>query len=202
MENSHKAVKNWYNNNLDTYLRSGDVLMEDKLDRFLKYVPNKGMIIDIGSGTGRDVEYFTHKGRMAVGIDFSEKMVEFSRKNRIGGIFKNVDIRNSEVTFKGGSVDGVWDSSALFTHSEPKDICEVLSKIKRWLNKNGIYGTIIMKKKSPVAFKKPEKYMFNEFSKDEVFSLLKLNDLSPFHFQEFKAHGRKWFYILAKRSQI
>lgn len=200
MEKAYEAVKDWYNNNLDTYLKSGDVLMKDKLNRFLKYLPNKGMIIDIGSGTGRDVEYFTRKGRVAVGVDFSEKMVQFSRKNRTGGMFKNIDIRSGKITFKDESVDGVWDSSALFTHSEPKDICKVLSKISRWLNKKGIYGTIIMKKKSSVTLKKPKNYVFNEFSKDEVVLLLKLNDLDPFYFQEFEAHSRKWFYILAKRS--
>lgn len=200
MKRMYKSVQRWYDKNLDIYLKSGDILMKKRLDYFLGYVPRGGRVIDIGSGTGRDVEYFAKQGRLAIGIDFSEKMVEFSKKTRTVGMFKMEDVRSDKINYKKGSIDGVWDSSSLFTHSSFKDICNILHKVNGWLKKNGVFGVIVMKKNKSVILKNTRKYVFNEFSKGEVFMLLELNGLGPFYFQEFRAHNRKWIYVVAKKT--
>ena len=48
---------------------------------FRKKIPRGNSVIEIGSGTGHYVIDLVKNGRSAVGIDYSKKMVDISRKN-------------------------------------------------------------------------------------------------------------------------
>ena len=51
-----------------------NVDMSECCERFLKYVVPGGRIIDIGAGSGRDINYFKDRGYVVEGIDASEEM--------------------------------------------------------------------------------------------------------------------------------
>jgi ubiquinone/menaquinone biosynthesis C-methylase UbiE len=194
MKQVYEKVKSWYNNNLDTYLKSGDVLMQDKLDKFLEYASKKGKILDIGSGTGRDVKYFTEKGYDSFGIDFSEKMVAHANKN-IKGKFYLMDM--SHLTFKDDYFDGIWASSSLFTHLTLDDIKSSLEEVRRTLRENGVFGIIAMKKeKEDIDM---DNFVFNKFTKKEILAHLANSGFKPFYINKFSAHKREWFYIISKK---
>jgi SAM-dependent methyltransferase len=170
MKRDYKKVQRWYNENIDNYLKNGDLLMKSKLDHFLCYIPKRGLIVDLGSGTGRDVEYFSEKGFKSIGIDFSKEMILYARKNRKAGIFRYGDII--------------------------KDVNIFLKKANNWLKKRGVFGFIAMKKSNTNNSQPPREVIFNRFSFEEINNLLNSNNLKLIHFQEFKAHNRKWFFLI------
>lgn len=45
--------------------------------RFLKYVVSGSKIIDIGTGSNRDIKYFEDRGSVAEGINASERLMYF-----------------------------------------------------------------------------------------------------------------------------
>jgi len=195
MKQAYKKVKSWYNNNLDKYLKSGDVLMQDKLDKFLEYAPENGKIMDIGSGTGRDVNYFIEKGYDGFGIDFSEKMVTYANKNAKGKFYL---MEMTSLDFKDDYFDGIWASSSLFTHLTFNDIDNALQEVKRTLKNNSVLGIIAMKKEKEDT--KQNNFVFNKFSKKEILTRLTDSGFNPFYINKFSAHKREWFYILSKKT--
>lgn len=199
MKRDYKKVQRWYDENIINYLKNGDLLMKSKLDHFLYYIPKRGLVVDLGSGTGRDVEYFSEKGFKSIGIDFSKEMILYARKNRKAGTFRYGDIKEKKVDFKKNTIDGIWDSSSLLTHSETKDVNLFLKKANNWLKKGGVFGFIAMKKSNTHNSQLPREIIFNSFSFEEINSLLSSNNLKLIHFQEFKAHNRKWFFLITKK---
>ncbi len=168
--------------------------MQDKLDKFLEYVPKNGRILDIGSGTGRDVKYFIEKGYDSSGIDFSEKMVAYANKNTKGKFYL---MEMTSLGFKDGSFNGIWASSSLFTHLTFNDIGNALMEVKRTLKDNGVFGIIAMKKEKEDV--EQNNFVFNKFTKKEILAQLANNGLNPFYVNKFSAHKREWFYILSRK---
>lgn len=72
----------YYNRTTEQYFRSTkDVDFTEIYERFLKYVPKGGHIIDVGCGSGRDVVAFIRRGYLAEGIDTSEELTRYAREN-------------------------------------------------------------------------------------------------------------------------
>lgn len=81
----------YYDENAQEYCRlTVGVDMSALCDKFLEYVMPGGKIIDIGSGSGRDIQYFIRKGYIAEGIDASSELCQLSQEN--GLIVKNMTI--------------------------------------------------------------------------------------------------------------
>lgn len=141
MDKEYIKIKKVYNKNVEDYAKNGGVLLLDNLNYFLSIIPPKGKILDIGSGVGQDVEYFYKKGYDSLGVDFSEKMIEYSRKNRKGGKFSLLDLFEIKNKFQKESFDGVWISSVI-THLKERDIIKALKIIKEVLSPDGVAGVI------------------------------------------------------------
>lgn len=62
-----------------------------------QFLPEKGTILELGTGTGRLAEYLVNDGFNVIGVDFSRAMLEIAkkRKDRLGNQFKPVygDVR-------------------------------------------------------------------------------------------------------------
>lgn len=72
----------YYNDNaLEYYNLTIEVDMSPICEKFLQYVRPGGRIIDIGSGSGRDIKYFLSKGYKATGIDASKELCRISWDN-------------------------------------------------------------------------------------------------------------------------
>lgn len=184
-------VKQWYNQNLERYLQTGDVLLRGKLDSFLEHVPIGGKILDIGSGTGRDVDYFTRSGREAIGIDFSEKMIGHARSWALGDFHL---LNMTDIDFEKGTFDGVWDSSALFTHNLPPKRSDILKKLYGITKGGGILGTIARKKRENEQ--KIVNMTYNTYSQEEIVAEI-LPFWNPVSIETFIYNEREWFFILS-----
>lgn len=91
-------------------------------------------IVDLGSGTGRDVEDLANRGLRAIGIDAADNMVRLAVELH-GGRFLLAD--HLSLPFKEGVFDAIWSMSVLtlFDDGEKK---KALFEIRRVLRKGGI----------------------------------------------------------------
>ncbi|MDP3900400.1 MAG: class I SAM-dependent methyltransferase [bacterium] len=197
MEKSYKYISKWYDDNLNFYLKNGSILLNEQLKKFLQYISKDGKVLDIGSGTGQDVDYFVKKGFNAYGLDFSAVMIKYSKSNRKGKFF-NMNMTN--LKFNDRNFDGAWASSSLFTHLYLKDIKRALTEVYRVLKKEAIFGVIAMKKERNERTRVPKNFIFNTFTKKELLDYLKKNKFIPFYTEIFIAHDKKWFFILSKKK--
>ncbi len=144
MEKGYKIeTKNAYNRIAKEFsARNFAFFWEDELKEF-KQLLNKGKIIDVGCGSGRDSEMLTNSGYKCVGVDFSEEMIGRA-KNRIPeGTFFEMDF--FDMKFADNTFDGFWAAASLL-HVARKDIKDVLSEIKRIVKDDGT-GFISIKEK-------------------------------------------------------
>jgi 2-polyprenyl-3-methyl-5-hydroxy-6-metoxy-1,4-benzoquinol methylase len=57
--------------------------MLETANRFLSFIKDKGTIIDIGAGSGRDMKYFKDKGFKVEGIDASNDLCRLASEFRM-----------------------------------------------------------------------------------------------------------------------
>jgi len=90
----------------------------------------KPLILDLGCGSGRDVEFFTELGIDCVGIDFSKKMLENSSNTVCSDVTK--------IPFMDNVFDAVWSCSAL-KYLNRSQIQTTLDEVRRVLKPQGLF---------------------------------------------------------------
>jgi len=141
----------------------GKEIKKKELNFITKYLNNKGSkekkILDIGIGTGRILDIFiSDKSVKEIwGIDYSQNMVDYcvkkySKVKKIKKLYL-CDISKSEITFK-KKFDFV---SAIRVLKYNKNWPEIIRKVYRLLNKNGIF-----------VFTMPNHNSINRFAKLNV----------------------------------
>ena len=103
-------------NSLDYYEREVDAFFSRTVDRdltpiwdaFLQQVPDGGLILDAGCGSGRDSRQFLQRGYRVSAFDASAAMAE--KASAYTGI--PVDRRRIEDLTEPGLYDGVWCCAA------------------------------------------------------------------------------------------
>ena len=122
----------YYNENAQSYYElTAHVDLSPLCDRFLRHVIPGGKIIDIGSGSGRDIKYFLSKGYKATGIDASKELCRISCDNGLN--VENITIQEWDPK---DHYDGIWANASLL-HIPMKDIEDFFIKAKGCLNENG-----------------------------------------------------------------
>ena len=116
-----KAITNtisYYDDNANEYYYSTvGVDMTNCYTTFIQYLPTSGRIIDIGSGSGRDLLFFKKRGYQVEGIDASDAMCKLAQ-DYAGASVDNVRIQDWNPQKK---YDGIWACASL-VHLEEKDI--------------------------------------------------------------------------------
>ena len=72
-------------------------------------LPLKGNILEVGIGTGKNIEYYNNKAKV-VGIDFSEKMLQIAKEKLTKSSKKNITLKMMDaenLKFKNDSFDYV-----------------------------------------------------------------------------------------------
>ncbi len=95
---------------------------------------NKRTLLEVGSGTGRDSQFFQGQGLDVVCIDLSPAMVELCRqKGLTAHVMDMADIR-----FPVGSFDAVYSMNSLL-HLTKAEFPAVLRKIDELLTEDGVF---------------------------------------------------------------
>lgn len=95
-------------------------------DKFLTRVRSGGLILDVGSGSGRDTLAFLQRGFRVEAIEPSPALAKLSHK--VTGV-KPRSIRVQDLTDV-GRFDGIWACASL-VHVPPEELPEALSRMVR-----------------------------------------------------------------------
>ena len=125
----------YYNMHADDFFEgSVDADMSEWRNRFIKYLPDGGRVLDAGCGSGRDSKAFIMQGFSVVAIDASGEMC--LRASELLG--QEVwQMRFDEMSFD-DEFDGVWACASLL-HVPISEMADVLKKIKHGLRPEGIF---------------------------------------------------------------
>ena len=105
---------NYYNKNAKEFFEgTAHVDMSPNYTEFLSAIPEKGLILDAGCGSGRDTLAFKDRGYLVMAMDSSEEM----------------DFR---VRF-----NGIWASASLL-HVSSQDLGDVLQRLYNHLRPEGV----------------------------------------------------------------
>ena len=118
-----------------------NIRLDNLWDMFLKRIPTNAKILDLGCGSGRDVEFFSTVYKNVIGLDLSYNLSKLARRLTEKEIII-ADFR--EIPFKTKSFDAVWSIGSLL-HIEKSQISRTLIEVRRVLNTDG-YLFISIKK--------------------------------------------------------
>lgn len=133
-------------------------------DRFLKYIPSGGKILDLGCGSGRDTKCFLEAGYQVTAIDASQELC--LKATEYTGI--NVRCTRFEELNDVKEYDGVFACASLL-HVQEGDLPDILTKINKALKQQGVlYASF---KYGDFAGERDGRYFhdMNEVSVEELF---------------------------------
>lgn len=109
-----------------------EVDMRTLYTEFLPYIPQGGIILDLGCGSGRDTLYFKQQGYAVEAIDYSIEMVKFARD------YTGVAVRQESFYALNQQCryDGIWACASLL-HSERQKLPNVFKRIVTALKVDG-----------------------------------------------------------------
>ena len=161
--------------------RQYDVLSPQNLNQWMiPYLPEKGNILDIGSGSGRDAKWYAE-----LGLDVTCVEPSASMRDHIKSKFKNnqkVEVLNDYLPnvskikrlkkkFDAISIMAVW------MHVHTYDRLAAMTNLTRMLNDDGVIFLTL--RHGPI----PEGRIMYEVSVDEVYKIAKNVGLSVIHSQ-------------------
>ena len=190
----------FYNKNAENYCsKTIGIDLTQIYEKFLKYIPKQGAILDLGCGSGRDSLYFLNNGFDVTSMDASIEMVKLSSKliNQ-----KTIHRKIEDIDFK-DKFDGIWACASLL-HINKNATVDVYNKLLSALKIEGIlyasykYGINTMVKE--------ERY-FNNYDENSFSEMIK--NIKSLELIEFwttldlrqEGNNQKWLNILLKRIQ-
>ena len=124
----------YYNRNADEYFaRTAEVTFDEIYNRFLKYIPDGGRIMDLGCGSGRDVKWLCNHGYEAYGLDASRELVSKASDEYDIPVFTGlIEEWTTAIPF-----DGVWCCASLM-HLEESALEQFFENLKYNLKPGGV----------------------------------------------------------------
>lgn len=124
----------YYNANADAFYESTvNTDMSEWQNRFLKYIPTGGRILDAGCGSGRDSKAFIKQGYSVVAFDASREMCKKASELLGQEVWQ---MKFEEMSFD-DEFDGVWACASLL-HVSENDMQGIFEKIHKALKERGI----------------------------------------------------------------
>lgn len=124
----------YYNQNAKQYYKSTVSLdFSDNRDRFLKYLPAAGHILDFGCGSGRDTKAFLKKDFLVTAIDGSKEMCKLATKYTGITVHQMLFHELSAVS----EYDGIWACCSVL-HLPLNELQDVTRKMTTALKPGGV----------------------------------------------------------------
>ena len=139
MKNPSDQTIETYQQSFDTYVaktrNEPSAEFREWMNVFLSYISQNGMILEIGSATGRDARYFASKGYKILCTDVIPKALQ--KLSEEGFETAEFDFRNNPKLEWIGKFDGIFANASLL-HA-PRDVFEnVLRNAVGILNEGGV----------------------------------------------------------------
>ena len=154
----------YYDENAESFVSGTlDAGFSEVQNKFIRYIPKGGYILDFGCGSGRDTKFFLENGFRVDAIDGSEKLCEIASKNT-GITVKRMLFSELEEKDK---YDGIWACASIL-HLTKEELLDVMKRMIRAVRTDGYIYT---------SFKYGE---FEGYRKDRYFT-----DFTEVSFQKF-----------------
>lgn len=125
----------YYNENAEDFIkRTFNLDVSTIADRFLDLVVDKGRILDLGCGSGRDALYFQNKGYDVYAMDGSDALVAYAKES-LGDRVTCATFQDYTTTL---TFDGIWAMASLL-HVADDQLVALISKYTGMLNEGGIF---------------------------------------------------------------
>jgi SAM-dependent methyltransferase len=131
---STMTTEDYYEKHAREYFDATSSLsLDDLYPVFLNELPKGGMILDAGSGSGRDTKAFRLRGYNVVAIEPSEALAglaeQFTGQLPLRRKFLDLDFHNE--------FDGIWACASLL-HVPKCDIVAVIDRLSQTLKREGV----------------------------------------------------------------
>lgn len=142
--------------------------MEKHYKKFLSLIPKKSKILDVGCGPGQASKKFADEGHEVIGIDLSEKMIEFAKEKIANAKFIVMDIEDIRIKER---FDAIWAAFVLLHILRDKHK-KIISKLFELLKPNGILYLGMIEGEGeriiPEPYNRKYKQFFVSVSKNEI----------------------------------
>lgn len=151
------------------------------INYFLKNIPLKGSIIEIGSGTGYDASYMENKGFSVIRTDVYKDFIDY-QKNKYKKLVHYLDVVSGKIDESiNAKYDGLY-AFCVFHLLSPYGINKSFRNIRKLLKYKGIFAFNVML----------------EWSKNDIENFLKKHSFEPISITKDKT----WYYIICQKSRI
>lgn len=125
----------YYNENADKFVQDTQTVSMSEVQKlFLQKIPEQGIILDLGCGSGRDSKVFLDLGYKVVSVDGSVKMCEATTAlTGIPAICSSFQDYEPETEF-----NGIWACASLL-HLKPEEIKIVVRNLTKALKPDGCF---------------------------------------------------------------
>jgi ubiquinone/menaquinone biosynthesis C-methylase UbiE len=165
------------------------------LSKFSESLAEESLILDVGSGPGRDALLLTNLGLNVTCIDASTAMVGLCKQKGLEAI--EADFMN--LPFNNNSFDGIWAYTSLL-HVPKKDLLKAFKELLRVLKPDGIIGLGFIEGefegfRESSGVNKPRYFTF--YTKEELNKYFQKLSLKVLYFEQFKPGSKNYLnYIL------
>ncbi len=124
----------YYEKNHDAFVRTtADIAFSDIPDRFLRYLKQGDLILDLGCGSGRDSRYFLNKGFRVEAADGSAEMVRIAAENT------GLPVRQMlfQDLAEADRYDGIFACASIL-HVPLAELPDIFDRMHKALKKDGI----------------------------------------------------------------
>lgn len=191
-------MSNYYDINAKDYIENTiNCDMTIHYEKFLKYLPAKGKILDIGFGSGRDIIYFKSLGYNVEGIDTSFEFVKNMKNREFDVSLMSVTKLNFKNTY-----DGLWACASLL-HIKREELEETILRCINSLKDNGILYCSF--KYGNKEIEKDNRY-FNYINEEIINDIANKNDLNIIDLYQSNdvrtiRNNEKWINIIFKSGK-
>lgn len=128
-------MTNYYNENAEQFIQDTlNVNMGNLYKRFLPRLPEKGVILDAGCGSGRDSKHFINQGFTVHAFDASEVLAKKASKV----INQKVEVTTFQEFNSNHYYDGIWACASLL-HVPSAELQECIINLVNHLKTGGFF---------------------------------------------------------------
>lgn len=155
---------NYYDKNAEKYINATfDCDMSKERETFMRLLPPKGKILDLGCGSGRDALAFTKAGFRVTAIDSAPEMCRLASE-KTGLNIQCQDFR--DINFQ-SEFDGVWACASL-VHLTSDEVEAMFTRINKALKNSGVFYFSLKGVGSCQPDDVPEFVFYEEQEVDEI----------------------------------
>ena len=129
---------------LRTYEKDADIFLKHwgrkkykrppLLTQWLKLLPERAVLLDLGCGAGQDSRYLAKRGHRVIGLDRTMPLLQFAKRRAPSVPFLLADIRSLPI--QAGSIDGIWAAASLI-HLPKRTVPNVLAVLRHLVKPEG-----------------------------------------------------------------